>query len=128
MKRSISSSTTVALAAILVTVMAWPAIATGPITRPGVEHDGVRNPGECRILPEGTDLHVNCNGANGDAFIRFRFLSDVGAVRGPATVSAEIQGPAGCSEVRWMAPVRTLRIQVYDECYVHIVSVTWSQP
>ena len=128
MKRSIRSSITVALAAILVTGMAWPAMATGPITRLGIEQDGIRNPGGCRIQPEGSDLHVNCKCASGNAFIRFRFLRDVGAVRAPATVSAEIRGPAGCSEVRWMGPVRTLRIEVHDECYVHIASVTWSQP
>ena len=52
MKRSFSRTITVGLAAILVSVMVWPAIATGPITRSGIEHDGIRNPGECRIGPE----------------------------------------------------------------------------
>ncbi len=84
------------------------------------------------MMPDqGTWLHVKCVdsvGATGPAFVRYRFLKDVGAVRAPATVSADLRDPEGCAIVRWMAPVRTLRIEVPYGCYIDIRTVTWQQP
>ena len=122
----------VLLAMALVATIALPASAAGPVNRIGTDYDGSENPGGCEIFPEnGTELHVKCTpgvGATDEARIRYRFLADVGAVKAPATVSADIRDAEGCSEVRWMAPVRTLRILVPLGCYVHIRSVTWQQP
>ena len=117
--------------AVLVTLFAVSAAqAAGPITRNGADADGNRNPGGCVVQPEGTDMHVNCTTSSDSAFVRFRFLDDVGGVRAPATVSLLLrdQDQETCAIVRWMAPVRTLRVEVLAGCYVHIVSVTWSQP
>jgi hypothetical protein len=120
------------LALALVALIALPASATGPITRLGTEYSGVRNPGGCEIMPEnGTELHVKCTagvGASGQAVVRFRFLADVGGVLGPATVSADLRDPEGCASYRWMAPIRTMRIDVPFGCYIHVKSVTWQQP
>ena len=88
-------------------------------------------PGGCEVSPEnGTELHVNCTagvGATGDAFVRFRFLRDVGGLLGPATVSADPRDAEGCA-FRWMAPIRTMRVDVPFGCFIHIRSVTWQQP
>lgn len=117
---------------VLLVSMTSAAFAAGPVTRNGANYDGVRNPGGCEVFPEeGTQLHVKCLGsvgADGAAFVRYRFLKDVGGVIGPATVSAVIRDNAGCSSYRWMGPIRTLRITVPFGCYVHVVSVTWQQP
>jgi hypothetical protein len=125
MKRSI-------LALALVATIALPASAAGPVTRTGADYSGIRNPGGCEIFPEnGTELHVKCTGsvgATGNAFVRFRFLADVGAVKGPATVSADLQDPQGCASYRWMGPIRTMRVEVPLGCYIHIRTVTWQQP
>jgi hypothetical protein len=119
---------TLALAALL----ALPASAAGPVTRTGADYSGIRNPGGCEVIPEnGTELHVKCTagvGATGDAFVRFRFLRDVGGVLGPATVSANLRDAEGCASYRWMAPIRTMRVDVPFGCYIHIRSVTWQQP
>ncbi len=117
--------------AVLVTLFSVHAAqAAGPITVNGADANGVRDPGGCVVQPEGTDMHVNCTSSPDSAFVRFRFLDDVGGVRAPATVSGLLrdQDQASCAIVRWMAPVRTLRVEVLPGCYVHIVSVTWSQP
>jgi hypothetical protein len=120
------------LAMALVAAIALPASAAGPVTRTGAAYDGSRNPGGCEIFPEnGSELHVKCTegvGATGEAYIRFRFLADVDAVRGPATVSADLRDAEGCATYRWMAPVRTMRVEVPLGCYIHIRSVTWQQP
>ena len=120
------------LALTLVVAMALPASAAGPVTRNGADYSGVRNPGACEVRTEnGTELHVKCTagvGATGAAFVRFRFLADVGGVLGPATVSADLRDAEGCADVRWMAPIRTLRIEVPLGCYIHIRTVTWQQP
>ncbi|MDH4112448.1 MAG: hypothetical protein OEV60_07150 [Actinomycetota bacterium] len=117
--------------ALLVSAAAT-ALAAGPVTRNGANYSGVRNPGGCEVFPEkGTQLHVKCVksvGADGAAFVRYRFLKDVGGVVGPATVSAVIRDNAGCSSYRWMGPIRTMRIMVPFGCYVHVVNVTWQQP
>jgi hypothetical protein len=121
---------TIALVAS-VTTMALPASAAGPVTRTGAQYSGVRNPGNCEVKTEGNDLHVKCRAgvdASGPAFIRFRFLADVGGVLGPATVSADLRDAAGCATYRWMAPIRTMRVEVPFGCYIHIRSVTWQQP
>jgi hypothetical protein len=116
----------------LVAAIATPAFAAGPITRDGVDYSGVRNPGGCEVFPEnGTELHVKCVasvGATGSAFIRYRFLKDVGGVIGPATVSADLRDAEGCASYRWMGPIRTMRIEVPFGCYIHVRSVTWQQP
>jgi hypothetical protein len=116
----------------LVALLALPASAAGPVTRTGAEYSGLRNPGGCEVFPEnGTELHVKCTsgvGATGPAFVRFRFLRDVGGVLGPATVSADLRDAEGCASYRWMAPIRTMRVDVPFGCYIHIRSVTWQQP
>lgn len=119
------------IATVIVLVGATVALAAGPVTRTGSEANGIRNPGTCEVQPEGSDMHVKCTagvGATGSTFVRYRFLRDVGAVRGPATVSGDLRDPEGCAVVRWMAPVRTLRVEVPLSCYIHIRSVTWQQP
>jgi hypothetical protein len=122
------------LALALVALIALPASATGPVTRLGMEYSGIRNPGGCEVGQDDvhpTELRVQCTGgvgASGQAFVRFRFLADVGAVLGPATVSADLRDPEGCASYRWMAPIRTMRIDVPFGCYIHVRSVTWQQP
>ncbi|HET6714384.1 MAG TPA: hypothetical protein VFI59_11835 [Actinomycetota bacterium] len=116
----------------LVAAIATPALAAGPITRDGADYSGVRNPGGCEVFPEdGPELHVKCVasvGATGAAFIRYRFLRDVGGVIGPATISADLRDAEGCASYRWMGPIRTMRIEVPFGCYIHVRSVTWQQP
>jgi hypothetical protein len=114
------------------------ALAVAPVTRSGVNYSGTRNPGNCAIAPDNdhpTWLDVKCTakaGATGPAFIRWRFLKGVGAVRGTATVSADISTWVGdeCL-VEWMsAPekaARTVRVTIPSGSYCDIRSVTWSQ-
>jgi hypothetical protein len=120
------------LALALVAAIVSPAFAAGPVTRSGADYSGTRNPGGCEIHPEnGSELHVKCTasvGASGAAFVRFRFLKDVGGVKAPATVSANLRDQAGCASYRWMGPIRTMRITIPFGCYIHIRSVTWQQP
>ena len=119
------------LAAALVIAIALPASAAGPVTRDGADYSGIRNPGGCEILREGTDLHVKCTagvGATGAAYVGFRFLADVGGVLGTATVSADLRDAAGCASYQWMGPIRTMRVDVPLGCYIHIRTVTWQQP
>jgi hypothetical protein len=120
------------LALALVAAIATPALGAGPITRDGSDYSGLRNPGGCEVFREnGTELHVKCTaavGATGAAFVRYRFLKDVGGVIGPATVSADLRDAAGCASYRWMGPIRTLRIMVPSGCYIHVRTVTWQQP
>ena len=105
------------------------------VTRSGLDYNGTRNPGNCEILNDGGELHVKCTkkaGANGPAFIRYRFLKDVGGQRAPATVSATIKNWVGQPCVaKWMSDykqaARTLRVKVPAGSYCHIVSVSWSQ-
>jgi len=110
------------------------AMAAGPITRNGADFSGSR--GSCEFIKEGTDLHVKCTkgvGAEGPAYVRYRFLKDVGGVRNLADVSADITTWIGRDcYAEWMidAPstsARTLRITVPDGSYCHIHSVTWFQ-
>lgn len=124
------------LVAILVT-SATAAIAAGPITREGSASSGVKNPNGCEVLvhpDKPAELHVKCTqavGASGPAFVRYRFLKDVGGVRAPATISSDVKTISqhgDCSVTTWQGPVRTLRIRVTLGCYVHIRSVTWQQP
>ena len=120
------------LALALVIAIALPASAAGPVTRNGADYSGIRNPGGCEIFPEnGTELHVKCTagvGATGAAYVRFRFLADVGGVLGPATVSADLRDANGCASYQWMGPIRTMRVDVPFGCYIHIRTVTWQQP
>lgn len=116
------------------------ASAAGPVTRTGVEYSGIRNPGNCEIMPDGsglTALHVKCTqkvGATGAAYVRYRFLKDVGGVRDAATVAADVTTFVGepCF-AEWMVrgpktAARTLRVTIPFGSYCHINSVTWRQP
>ena len=110
------------------------AASAATITRDGANFSGSR--GTCEFQIEGTDLHVKCTkgvGAEGPAYVRYRFLKDVGGVRQPASVSADITTWIGepCF-AEWMIsapynPARTLRVTVPAGSYCHIHSVTWSQ-
>ena len=87
--------------AVLVTLFSVHAAqAAGPITVNGADANGVRDPGGCVVQPEGTDMHVNCTSSPDSAFVRFRFLDDVGGVRAPATVSGLLrdQDQASCAD------------------------------
>jgi len=116
---------------VLVGLFALPAQAQ-TITKVGSNYSGIANPGGCKIfvhddLPD--VLHVNCKDATAPARIRYRFLRDVGGQFGEADVSVdwEKRGEGGAASVRWMVPTpRTLRVVVRG--YVHINSVTWTQP
>lgn len=122
----------------IVVVVAVSAMANVGVTRAGASYSGLRNPGNCEVLVEnGGELHVKCTskaGANGPAYVRYRFLKDVGAVRDLATVTANIRTWVGepCY-VEWMidAPytsARTARVTVPAGSYCHITSVSWRQP
>lgn len=116
-------------------VMFIPAAAQAKtIVRDGADYSGYANPGSCRITthaPNLNELHVGCRNSDKAARIRYRFLRDVGGTFAPANVSVHFTRHAGdCSgnNVRWMVPVpRTLRVIVQPGCYIHIVSVTWTQ-
>lgn len=138
MRRILFIITTGAL--VLGTTIAY--ATADPVTRAGVDYSGIRNPGSCEVLADGadlTELHVKCTqqaGGSGPdgAYVRYRFLSDVGAVREAASVSADIATFVGrdCF-VEWMVqspdnPARTLRVTVPWGSYCHIRSVTWYQP
>lgn len=125
------------LALTLATTLAY---AATPVTRNGADYSGIRNPGNCEIMPDGagnTALHVKCTtkvGATGEAYVRYRFLKDVGGVRDAANVAADITTWVGddCF-AEWMVKsphtaARTLRVTVPFGSYCHINSVTWSQP
>lgn len=121
------------VASLAVSTYAW---AAGPISRPGIEYSGLRNPNGCEVFNDGGDLHVKCmprKGATGPAFVRYRFLKDVGGVRDLATVSADITTWIGAPcTVRWMVPAprtaaRTLRVTVPLGSYCHVHSVSWEQ-
>jgi hypothetical protein len=120
---------------VMVLSLSLTAASAAQITRTGADFSGSR--GSCEFITEGTDLHVKCTravGAEGPAFVRYRFLSDVGGTREFADVSADITTWIGddCF-AEWMvktplSAARTLRITVPDGSYCHIHSVTWSQP
>lgn len=124
------------IVSLFLTVVVVRAYAAAPVTRNGVDYSGLRNPGGCEVLNEGTALHVKCTrkvGATGGAYVRYRFLKDVGGVRDLADISADITTWVGddCF-ARWMVPqaknpARTLRVTVPFGSYCHINSVTWSQ-
>jgi hypothetical protein len=108
------------------------ALAAGPITRDGADYDGAITK-DCPVFEvQGDSLHVACTtnpNRSEPARIRYRFLKEYGGVKAPATVSADIDG--NCAKVKWMVPVRTLRITVPIQkpaCDVVIHSVTWQQP
>jgi hypothetical protein len=135
MKKVLFIITTAALS--LATTIAF---AAGTVTKDGANYSGVRNPDGCEIMPDGEGmraLHVKCTskvGADGPAFVRYRFLKDVGGVRDAATISADITTWVGneCF-AEWMvkAPktaARTLRVTVPFGSYCHINSVSWTQP
>ncbi len=122
---------------VLLTALAGTAFAAaGPITRLGVEHNGVANPGGCDVGADDvhpTELRVDCSPrthATAGARVRFRFLKDVGVLVGPATVKADIHQIWGkACEFSWRGPVRTLRVDVPLGSYCHIRSATLvSQP
>lgn len=123
--------------ALVVVVSVTSAHANSPITRSGLDYNGIRNPGNCEILNDGGELHVKCTskvGADGPAFIRYRFTKAAGydGVRAPATVAADVRNFVGEPCVaRWMSDfqqaARTLRVTVPAGSYCHIVSVSWSQ-
>jgi hypothetical protein len=125
---------------LAVVAFAATAHAEGTVTRNGSDYSGIRNPGNCEIMPDGaglTSLHVKCTakvGATGEAYVRYRFLKDVGGVRDAANVAADITTWVGddCF-AEWMVKMpktaaRTLRVTVPFGSYCHINSVTWSQP
>lgn len=127
----------ITLALSLTTVIA---LAEGSQTRLGVNYSGLRNPNGCRIAPDvqhPKQLDVKCGqgvGASGPAFVRYRFLSNVGAIQNDATISADISTWVGkdCF-AEWMVrrphkSARTLRITVPYGSYCDIRSVSWSQP
>lgn len=123
--------------AVLVIMIARAADASSPITRSGLDYNGIRNPGNCEIMNDGGELHVKCTskvGADGPAFIRYRFTKAAGyeGKRAPATVSATIKDWVGEPCVaKWMSDykqaARTLRVTVPAGSYCHVVSVSWSQ-
>ena len=122
---------------LLLTMLAGTAFAAvGNITRLGVEYNGAANPGGCDVGPDDvhpTELRVDCSArtdATAAARIRYRFLKDVGVVRAPATVSADIHQIRGAEcTVSWRGPVRTLRVVVPLGSYCHIRTATLvSQP
>lgn len=120
------------LALLLVGVMSTAAVGQ-TIVREGSAYSGIANPGGCVVLvheDEPSALHVNCNKGDGrPARIRYRFLRDVGGQFNLADVEVdwEKRGEGGNAVVRWMVPTpRTVRVKVWG--YVHINSVTWTQP
>lgn len=131
MKRLAFTLLVLALSATAITAYA----DAGPITRVGIDYSGVRNPSSCQVNADDvhpTELRLKCPAGMdrpGGVFVRYRFLKDVGGVRGDATVSADIHQIQGkpCA-IRWMAPIRTLRIHASLGTYCHIRSVTWMQP
>jgi len=78
--------------------------------------------------------HGRLLGSSGPAFVRYRFLKGVGAIRDDAVIDADIATWIGddCT-VEWMVRrpedhARTLRVTVPFGSYCDIRSVTWSQP
>lgn len=135
MKRLLFAAITLSLS--LTTVVA---LAGGPVTRVGTNYSGIRNTDGCQIRPDDqhpTWLNVKCTagiGASGPAFVRYRFLKGVGAIRDDAVIEADIATWIGddCT-AEWMVRrpedhARTLRITVPFGSYCDIRSVTWSQP
>jgi hypothetical protein len=128
-----------AIAAVVALSTVTASARGGPVSRVGVNYSGVRNPNGCEIGPDDkhpTELRVKCTsgiGATGPAFVRYRFLRNVGAIRDFATISADIATWIGedC-HAEWMVRhpkkhARTLRITIPFGSYCHIRSVTWSQ-
>ena len=116
------------------------ALAAGSRTRLGVHYSGIRNPHGCYIAPDvqhHKQLDAKCSqsvGASGPAFVRYRFLKNVGAIRDHATISADISTWVGkdCF-AEWMVRrphkhARTLRVTIPYGSYCDIRSVSWSQP
>ena len=136
MKRSVF----VLMVGVLVLGVGVAYAAVGPITRVGVEYSGYANPGGCVLGADDihpTELQVDCSprtGATAGARVRYRFLSNVGAIRDHAVVTADIHQIRGAAcDTEWMVPeakthARTLRVTVPLGSYCHIRSVTWSQP
>jgi hypothetical protein len=114
------------------------ALAYAPVTRTGSQYSGIRNPGNCTVEIDDkhpTELRADCRDAEGDgAYVRFRFLKDVGAIRDAATISADLKTWVGADcFAEWMVKTpktaaRTLRVTVPAGTYCHIRSVGWSQP
>jgi hypothetical protein len=108
-------------------------------SRKGVNFSGIRNPGGCLIRPDlqhPTWLEVKCSsgvGATGKAFVRYRFLRNVGAIQASAVVRADMSTWHGKpAHIEWMVrkrhvPARTARITIPFGTYVDIRSVSWSQ-
>lgn len=116
------------------------ALAAGSRTRLGVNYSGIRNHHGCLIAPDvqhPKQLDVNCRpgyGASGPAAVRYRFLSNVGAIQDNATISADIVTLVGkdCF-AEWMVrrphkSARTLRVTIPYGSSCGIRSVSWSQP
>jgi hypothetical protein len=116
------------------------ALAAGSHTRLGVNYSGVRNPNGCYIAPDEQhpkQLDAKCTsgvGASGPAWVRYRFLKGVGAIRKHATIHADIKTWVGekCT-AEWMVRrfhehARTLRVTIPSGSYCDIYSVSWSQP
>lgn len=105
------------------------------VTRLGIDYSGVA-PTACVVEADDlhpTELRVDCRQSeNQGARVRFRFLKDVGFVRGPATVTADLHIIKGSCAVSWMVPqertpARTARVRVAPLSYCHIRSVSGSQ-
>ena len=122
------------ISALLTTTTA--VMAAGPVTRNGADASGSRNRNGCELNAEGTAMHVKCVegvGASGPAFVRYRFLKDVGGIRDLASITADIgQFRGEPCRAEWMVrqprtAARTLRVVVPFGSYCHIRSVTWQQ-
>lgn len=119
--------------ALMSGLLAASAQAGTTIRRNGSDYSGVRNPGNCEVAVEnGTELHVKCTqkaGADGPAFVRYRFLTKDGFFpRWSADVYVELRNWVGECSYRWMVAgprqaARTLRVKVPAGAYCHIVFV-----
>jgi hypothetical protein len=125
--------------AVVMVIPAGVAFADGPVTRTGANYSGIRNPNGCQVGRDDkhpSELRAKCTsgiGATGPAFVRYRFLKNVGAIRDDAKVSADIVTWIGkACTVKWMVRktnerARTLRVTIPFGSYCHIRSVTWWQ-
>jgi hypothetical protein len=131
MKRFVFIAITLGLC--LTTVVA---LAAGSHTRLGVNYSGVNNPDGCHVAPDvqhPNQLDAKCTFGRGPAYVRYRFLKGVGAVREHAEISADISTWVGedCF-AEWMVRkphehARTLRITIPHGSYCDIRTVSWSQ-
>jgi hypothetical protein len=129
-----------ALAVLLTVTLIGQANAQKPVTRPGSDYNGIA-PTDCGIKVHQnapSELHVGCANATKVARIRYRFTPGHGynGQFKPAHVEVDWSchgkqskcDKPGAVQVSWRVHIpRTLRVVVRG-AYVHIESVTWSQP